>query len=224
MTDRLIGLCGQKQSGKSSSTSYIRSRLKSRVVIERSFAVLLKEFCIETLGLTRKQCGFEDGTEEDKNSLTNIRWENVDSFFRKKYGRIIVDDTSGISRELKTGRMTAREVMQVQGELQRSFFYQDIWVDALFRRINKQQPCDHRMVNVVSDVRHLNEIEKVLSEDGFIIHLLRGKNGDVADSEAELLSIKWNKYDRVYHIDNSEMTIDEKNEEINKILKTEGLL
>lgn len=225
MNKIIIGLAGQKQSGKSTATLYTRTlisipiggQLKCQPMVY-SFADPLKDFCIKTLGLTYKQCY---GTDEEKNSLTNHKWENVDIYFRKKYGKVIniVEDIQGPTVEPRKGFMTAREVMQVQGEMQRKFFCKDMWVDALFREIDNNAGS----VALIQDVRHENEVKKC-SDSGYVIHLKKLTNNDSADSEAELKKIDWKSYPNVFEIDNTNLTIEEKNEKIKEILfKIPGL-
>ncbi|MFA6088616.1 MAG: hypothetical protein WC755_02015 [Candidatus Woesearchaeota archaeon] len=210
----IIAFAGQKQSGKSSGCDYIKSVSTSKV-IERSFAALLKKYCMEVLGLTYAQC---NGFDCDKDSLTNFRWENVYIYFRTKYN----DNPD----KPKIGFMTAREVMQVQGEMQRRMFCKDIWVDALFR--NMDLSANSREINIITDCRHKNEIEKCLELGGCIIHLLKKTNNSNADSEKEIESLEWELYKqkyigKIFEIDNTYMTIDQKNIEISKILSNIGI-
>ena len=212
----IIGFAGQKQSGKSTAADYIEATAVGPVV-QHSFADNLKEFCIKTLGLTRKQCGYDGGTDDDKNSFTEYKWDNVNEFFRRKYGKIIdLEDLQGPTKELRTGPMTAREVMQVQGEMQRRMFYRNLWVDAIFREIDDY---GEGVIHVITDIRHQNEVEKTIDADGYVIHLMKQTNNDAADSEKELMMIDWGKYPRVYAIDNSVLTIEEKNDRIKELLQ-----
>ena len=214
MEKLIFGIAGQKQSGKTTMSNYIHSLTKDSFY-EYSFADNLKQFCMNTLGLTRKQCGYDNGTDDDKNLLTEHNWETVDEFFRRKYGNVIkLDDLQGPTVELKKGLMTAREVMQVQGEMQRRMFSKDIWVKSVIRQINNNPSGVH----VVSDVRYQNEIEAVLNSGGYIIYLSKITNHDKADSETELLNINWNSYKNIYEINNTHMTIEEKNATIRQFL------
>ena len=213
----IIGLAGQKQAGKTTASAYLKDILDD-IIYEYSFADTLKTFCIDVLGLTRKQCGYDDGTDEDKNSLTRYKWEDVDAFFREKYGGR--NSNSGYHRSIpvpKTGFMTAREVMQVQGEMQRRFFCGTIWLDPVFSKIETntkmlQKSFDARDgVHVITDIRHKNEVERTLAEGGYILYFSRKTNNDNADSERELLSIPWTSYSRVYEVANQGLSIEAKN-------------
>jgi len=73
---QIISFAGRKQSGKSTSASYIKSLANNSNIY--SFAdPLKKDVCINILGLTERQCY---GTDADKNTLTNLRWENMPCF------------------------------------------------------------------------------------------------------------------------------------------------
>lgn len=204
----LIGLSGQQQSGKSTSCSYIDTVLSEHYkVYQFTLAAALKEFCVNTLGLKPLQC-FGDG--KDKETLTEYVWEDVDIDLRRKFA-------GGSS--VKKGFMSAREVMQVQGELQRRYFNRDVWIKKIFRHIEEIRCTGEKAVAVITDIRHKNEIEHCLSSGGSIIHLARKTNNSCADSEAEILKINWEIYRNVYIIDNTLMSIEQKEEAILKVLE-----
>jgi len=206
----IIGLAGQKQSGKSTAYSYIASIVDGKV-FEYSFAECLKIFCMTTLGLTHKQC---NGTDEEKNSLTEYNWEEVDLYFRRKYATVYRNELSEEGNLPRTGRMTSREVMQIQGEMQREMFCKNIWIKPISRQMCRYD--EH--VHVITDLRHKNEIDEIDKLGGYVIHFAKQTNNDNAASEMDLLYIDWNKYPRVFAIDNTNMTIEEKNAEIKNIL------
>jgi hypothetical protein len=123
----------------------------------------LKDMCVDIFGIPRNQCY---GTDEEKNSLTDIRWENI-------------PHTDG-----KSGAMTAREVLQHVGT---DIFRQidpNIWIKSLLRKINKDSP----EVALVCDVRFENEILGLQGAQGFIVGLTRDpyQNKDQHASEQEI--------------------------------------
>jgi hypothetical protein len=75
----ILAFSGRKQSGKSTGGEFVQnvianlgSKISSKIY---SFADPLKQnICMDLLGLTHAQCY---GSDEDKNSLTKIRWENM---------------------------------------------------------------------------------------------------------------------------------------------------
>ena len=101
-----------------------------------SFADLLKQnICIDVLGLTYEQCY---GTDDEKQTMTKIKWEDIPGVITKKPIDLAWSLTSGYTEEKQTaemiagrlgpyyekigcliyhepGYMTAREVMQVVG-------------------------------------------------------------------------------------------------------------
>jgi len=205
----LIGLAGQAQSGKSTAFKYISDEYgldgdHKFIVSEYSFAYPLKEFCINTLGLRYEQCF---GTGADKETFTQYLWEDVHIDLRKKFG----------GEAIKSGHMTAREVMQVQGELQRYYFCKSTWLDYVMRKV-ALIPKESNTIVVISDVRHRNEVEACITAGGHIIYLSRHTNTSLADSEAEILKINWNMYKNVHILDNTLMSISQKETAIKCIM------
>lgn len=154
-----------------------------------SFADTLKATCINVLGLTHEQCY---GTDEDKNTETNLEWLNVDptAFFGKE----------------KSGKLTAREAMQFVGT---NFFrkiYPNVWVDSTIRRIQADQP----KLAVVVDCRFPNEVEGIKDAGGKVIRLSRDPFEGQDDHASETALDDYDDFDAV--IDNKEMSIGEKNE------------
>jgi len=137
------------------------------------FARPIKEFCEHVLGLSHAQCW---GTDAEKNSLTALRWDTLPPHL-----------LNGVQYPPRTGLMTAREVMQVFGtDLMRSW-KEDIWVDALLRRVQRSR----ERVVIVTDVRFEDELSGLasLSEAGWdtcIVRLLRNpyKNDEHASETA----------------------------------------
>jgi hypothetical protein len=165
-----------------------------------NFADNLKEMCIEILGLTERQCY---GTEEEKNTETQISWDKVYS----------ENNTDGpppgwwVGAD-KTKFMTAREVMQYVGT---DFFrkiYPDVWVDSTIRKIEKDSP----RLAVVVDCRFPNEVEGIKKSGGKVIRLNRNVFGDSDQHPSETALDGYENFDCI--IDNQEMTVAEQNEAI----------
>ena len=144
----------------------------------------LKDLCVEVLGLSYDQAY---GTDEDKNSLTNISWAAFDE-----------SDTDS------SKKMTAREVLPHVGT---DFFLKlapDVWIKRLLRKIEKDYVCD---------VRFENEIVSIQQQGGFVLGLTRDpyKQSDKHVSEAEIercLEIC------DFVLDNEGLTIAQQNEKI----------
>ena len=151
-----------------------------------NFADNLKKICIDILGLTERQCY---GTEEDKNSTTNIDMPNTlaekKSSFRK---------------------MTAREVMQYVGT---DFFrniYPQVWVDSTIRKIKKEKPS----MAVIVDCRFENEVKGIQEAGGKVIRLTRNIFGEKDQHASETALDGYEGFDSV--IENQNMTLAEQNE------------
>jgi len=97
---------------------------------------------------------------------------------------------------LKSGHMTARELMQVMGtDICRRMFSQFIWVHSTFRAIDK----DKVDFAIIPDLRFPSEIQGVESHGGFVVRLTRDVSmGDEHPSETALDGYDWGRLgDRV---------------------------
>tara|TARA_R110002051_G_scaffold255116_1_gene314150 strand:- start:393 stop:1187 length:795 start_codon:yes stop_codon:yes gene_type:complete len=163
-----------------------------------SFADLLKKgICMNVLGLTRDQCY---GTDEEKNSETNIKWENLPSSAEV---RLHEDERT------QEKKMTGREVMQYVGTDVFRKMYPNVWVDATVRKIKE----DGAYLALICDCRFPNEVEGVQEAGGKVIRLT--KNGDDKDSHFSETALDkenydWNNFDAI--IDNKDMEIGKQNE------------
>ncbi len=159
-----------------------------------SFAEKLKMMSVEILGLKNE---WVFGTDEQKNTLTNVRWEDMP----------LTQDSPNLPS--KKGRMTAREVLQCVGT---DFFrkiYKNIWVDACLRQIQE----DGSELALISDVRFKNEISSIQNQSGFVVGLKRNpvKSRDKHSSETAIEKC-FDMCDVV--IDNTKLTISQQNEQI----------
>jgi len=242
MRRTIIALSGRKNAGKNTVATFMtkhyagtRPESTDELVLECSFADNLKQFCINTLGLTHEQCY---GSDEEKNSSTEYQWEDASFFLSWKFGdnyagKLVADGMSqdmlmhifnkrlfitvdGHSMNYMKGYMTGREVMQIVGtDLMRQTFG-NIWAKATVRAIKKAE----KPLAIITDNRFPNEIEAVLNEpNGYIIRLTRSPFGteDVHPSESALDDYDWNK-ERCFVLNNAEMNLEEQNEAVKPIL------
>lgn len=161
-----------------------------------NFADTLKEICMATLGLTFEQCY---GSDEEKNSLTELRWEDMPDNPDRK------------------GAMTAREVLQFVGTDLFRKMRKNVWVDSVLNQIEAEQP----EVAVIGDCRYVNEIEAIKSRGGYVIRLMR--NDDSQDqhcSENDLNN--FTDYDCI--IDNRNLSIADSNDLLLKFLYESNVL
>ncbi len=192
----IIGVSGKKQSGKNTLCDCLfnifSEKYSSGDVLTLSFADALKQkVCKGALGLTEEQV---NGTDEQKNSLTIYRWDNLPDDIRSEYK--------------STGLMTAREIMQVVGtDIFREYFDNDIWVNATLRDIEQS---DAKVI-LISDVRFPCEVTSLLDEGAHVIRLLR----DVCEVDAHSSETALDDFDFIREnciiFDNSCMNIEEQN-------------
>lgn len=231
---KIIGFGHFKQSGKSSSCEFLRLHILNAKTIYKipegmdafgntdfegwkynkgvkvySFADKLKQFCIEVLGLTHDQCY---GSDEQKNSLTHLRWENMpgvtcDSCY---LGMGMAD----LPKELvyhNPGFMTAREVLQYFGTGICRKMYNNVWVDATIRQI-KQDDLDFALIE---DCRFRNEADALKQAGGKVIGFTRRPHPeDNHSSEIDLIGYNFDLL-----IDNKDLSLDAKNNLVLQALK-----
>ena len=170
----------------------------------------LKEVAVSVLGLDRKQAF---GTDEDKNSNTNLKWQDMPGVINKSKASSLglkPDQMKKLGLLIhKNGIMTAREVLQYVGTDIFRKMNSNVWIDSLCRKIE----ADGSEVALISDVRFENEIVSLQKKGGFVVGLSRDPydKSDRHASEAEIencLSLS----DKV--IDNTSLSIPEQNEQI----------
>jgi len=155
-----------------------------------SFAEPLKLFCINVLGLESRQVW---GTDADKESLTQLKWDDLPIGIRWKYA----------NRKwwkprtwLATGFMTARRVMQVWGTDIVRKSRPNAWVAAAFQ-MAKESKCS---VVMFPDTRFPNELqmkEMCLKEgiDCRAVMLRRKVTDDTHISELAILDMDANLFE-----------------------------
>jgi hypothetical protein len=205
---RIIAIAGRKQSGKSTSCDFIKSTAlkinpKSSAKIYSFADPLKQDVCMNILGLTYDQCY---GSDIDKNTLTSLKWLDMPGY-----------DPDSIA---KNEYMTAREVMEFVGTNIFRMMKNSVWVDATINKI-KQENLD---LAIVADCRFPNEVMAIKNVGGFVIRLDYDPFNSNSDSEIALDQhlFDWKYFDLV--INNSTMTMDQKNEQILNFLSDKGTL
>jgi hypothetical protein len=155
----------------------------------------LKDLCINVLGLEYSQAY---GTDEEKNSSTNIKWGSLPS----------------PNKNIKSKKMTAREVLQYIGTDVFRKLDPNVWINSLLRKIQKDKP----EVALICDVRFKNEISYLQKKGGFILGLTRDKYSktDKHPSEKEIEGC-FTLCDSV--VDNKDMDITEQLKMIHNVIK-----
>ena len=152
-----------------------------------SFAEPLKtDICINILGLTYEQCY---GSDEDKNSITDLQWGNK--------------------------QLTARDVMQIVGTDILRKMKPDVWTSALIRKIKSDNPN----LAIITDCRFPNEVDCIQDNQGDVIRLTRNTCNSDHSSETILdkTNYEWDNFD--YVLDNDNLDIYQQSLSIEKILK-----
>jgi hypothetical protein len=209
----IIGLAGRKQSGKSTACEFISSIIKeftphlsSKVY---SFADPLKtDICINILGLTYDQCY---GTDDDKNTLTSLRWKDMPEYNITWTWNDEYDDS---------GYMTARQVMEFVGTSIFRKMKNNVWSESTIKKIH----LDNIDVALVADCRFPNEVEAIQNAGGVVIRLTRDLYKSKSESESALdyPFFDWSKFD--YVLDNADITTEEKNSLIKQFLINKGII
>jgi hypothetical protein len=158
-----------------------------------SFADTLKNLAVHLFNIRPEQVY---GSEADKNSLTQFRWEDMPG------------DTSDIGPNGKIchhkGPMTAREFMQFFGtEIMRKM-YPNIWVDNTIKRIL----AEGSELAVIPDVRFPNEVESILENGGEVIRLTRVYEEDDHASETCLDPHNFDQSKFTHIIENANVGMD----------------
>lgn len=191
-----------------------------------SFAEPFKRAAVDLYGIPEE---FVYGTDEQKNSLTKYKWEDMpipaprylkgDKIGERVIGKVTLTLPIHLDKDgnPRTGFMTAREFLQYMGAQIGREMSPNIWVDTVERNIIKSMSG----IAIIDDCRYPNEVAKVKSMGGQVIRLTRNPNKDnvdVHDSETALDPdvYDWNNFDRV--IDNENMTIEEFTDDLYKTL------
>lgn len=210
---KIIAFSGRKQSGKSTSGEFVHKIINdfhpSITCGLYSFAdPLKKNICIDLLGLTEQQCY---GSDDDKNSLTNILWKSMPDYniswtYSQDY------DPSGY--------MTARQVMEFVGTRIFRAMKQNVWVEATLKQIQK----DNYDIAIILDTRFPDEVDPILNIGGYVIRLTRNPFHSSSEPEVALDPDRydWSKFSLI--LDNKNMTEEEKNSLILQFISENNIL
>lgn len=193
---KIVAFSGRKQSGKTTGSHYVESLINNKglPISYRiyNFADPLKEdICMNILGLTYEQCY---GSDDDKNTMTNLVWENE--------------------------QLTARRAMEVIGTDIFRKLRSEVWVEATMRKIER----DNIDLAIIPDCRFPNEVDTILNANGYVIRLELDPFNSQSNSEKALDRDKydWSRFSLV--INNSNLGLEEKNLQILDFLSNKGIL
>ncbi len=202
-----ISLSGKKQTGKDTASAMAIEMLQTanKKVGVTAFAEVLKNIAIDALGLDRD---LVYGSNEDKETLTHIIWDNFPLKIRFKYRKAWY-------MPLRTGFMTIREVLQVMGtDIFRVMFEYDIWANSPFRRDWSEYD-----VVFITDCRFPNEKKVTEERDGIVVRITR-ETGFVDNHPSEI-ALDGVTFGTFY---NNEGTVDELRDFMRTLLREQGLL
>ena len=177
-----------------------------------SLATPLKLMAIELFGLKEEQVF---GSEIQKNKKTHLKWEDMPKADSKLMKKILPPDARK-GWEWKKGKMTGREFLQFFGTEICRKIHEDIWADRLIKDIE----IDSSLLAIVDDVRFENEVEAIQAAGGKVVRLTRSLHSDDHSSETNLDS--YDNFDET--IDNKNLSINETNQEIVRLLEEWGWL
>jgi hypothetical protein len=192
-----------------------------------SFAKELKDICAGLFNIPR-ECLY--GTDEQKNQIQeHLLWENmpgVTCLPNHEWVNIISgnynDQNIQYACELLNlvyhtpGPMTAREFMQFFGTDIMRKIYGPIWTNRTIKNIKTENP----QLAIISDCRFKNEAQALRQEKAKLIRLTRSTASDKHSSENAFED--FNDFDAV--IDNQNMTIEETQHELIKVIDSWGWL
>jgi len=153
----------------------------------------LKRIAIDIFGLPEDKVY---GTDDDKNELTHLLWENMPGIYHQ------------------SGPMTIREFLQYLGSDVFRKINSEVWLDTLFRRIKK----DNSRLALIGDIRFENEIEGCKSKEAIVLGLTKDKFKSADSHTSENVNI--DLCSKI--INNEKLNIAEQNKEIYFALKELG--
>jgi hypothetical protein len=189
-----------------------------------SFAKELKDICVGLFNIPR-ECVY--GTDEQKNQIQeHLRWENMPGVMTPEmsiYGQDYVGASDGRFENAcywmhkhNPGPMTAREFMQFLGTDIMRKIYSPVWTNRTIKNIKTENP----QLAIISDCRFKNEAEALKQEKAKLIRLTRSTASDKHSSENAFED--FDDFDAV--IDNQNMTIEETQHELIKVIDSWGWL
>ena len=185
-----------------------------------SFADAVKNICINVLGLKDEQCY---GTDEQKNTPTNIRWKDVPGFPANKPLEKLQKLGFNLGEDwTPEALMTARHVMQYVGTDIFRKMYPDVWVDTTMRNIQNEGS----ELAIITDCRFPNEVQGIQKAGGVVLRLKRapfaGKDEHASETQLDPEVFDWSRFNDV--ISNEDMTIEQQNEAVFNSLVKLGVL
>lgn len=152
------------------------------------------------------------GSDEKKNMYSKVKWSDIQSL-------LDVNFKTKIKKEnLYEKCLTNRQLMQIFGTNILRKFDNDCFINACLSDYRKYKPN----LGLIADCRFENEVLKTKESGAILIRLkYKRENLDDHSSETEIQELPDRLFD--LNIDNTNMTIDEKNKVILNFLKKKGI-
>lgn len=212
---------GKAQSGKDTSCDIIgQLKITSQ---KFAFATPLKEFCHNVLGVEKEKLW---GTNEQKNFPTHLRFSDL----VRVVGPERAEHIDPILLKYPDNFLTGRQVLQYWGSDVCRVFYPDCWANATLKAMQTEvserieQAClglDEKFFGLICDARFPNELECFIKH-GFTpitFHLARNPLNQSHKSEVAFDKYDFSKVPNYHRIDNSDMTLEEKNQVVLNIME-----
>lgn len=149
------------------------------------FADPLKEMCVDLFDLRVSDVY---GSNEDKNKLTDLLWENMPN-----------------NTDNRVGPLTNREFLEHFGTSIVRKIKNDAWSNFTIKHVLQQ----NSEIAIIPDVRFPNEVLAIKNNGGFVIRLTRDifKSSFEAETALDRDNFDWSQFDLV--IDNDNITLKE---------------
>lgn len=217
---KIIIFTGKSQSGKDTSGIYVKDFLERKFGAQSaeiySFAFALKQFLVHVFGIPASHVF---GDDIAKSQPTHIRW--VDLPLPAKQIKELRPSDSDF--------MSVRELLQVFGTDICRKMWGDCWAYSTLQKISNEMPkfaliCDARFVNEVEifflNKQQTKEFHNTIDCEPIIIRLLRNTKNSKHLSEIALDNYDFQGLNSpTLILDNSNMTMEEKNEQVCKFVK-----
>lgn len=230
MSKHILGLSGRKHAGKDTLVTFLQANVRELAgerfsIVRSGMSDELKRVCVRLLGLRPEQVY---GTEEEKNTPTHLRWEDLPQYPAMQFEAnrtnllrhgLIRAQWPADQEKPPTGFMTGRQVMQVWGTEVFRRAYPDCHVHATLAAL-AESTAD---IAVVADVRFPNEVRALRQAGGKVIRLTRNPFPD--DSHPSETSLDpdrfpWEEFD--YVLDNAHLTRGEQTQVLVRLLHDWG--
>lgn len=170
-----------------------------------SFADRLKQSCVEIFSLNPQ---YIYGTDQDKNRPTHIQWDRIWNFLPDSRKDEII---AKYRHNVKSNFITHRELLQEFGTICRTLD-EDCWVKSCWSLIDEEG----WPFVIIDDCRYENEVDYCNSRDAKVVLLTHQPFKDDTHKSEQIHTVDRKKFS--YILDNKDMSFEEKNNELEKIL------